>query len=76
MNGDTALAALRGAGETTPVAAVTANATPGDTERYAAQGFAGVLAKPFTPEQMRALLMGIVWPRHRAAAAVGAATTS
>jgi CheY-like chemotaxis protein len=60
MNGDTALAGLRAAGHAVPVAAVTANATPYDTERYIAQGFAGVLAKPFTQDQMAALLSGVL----------------
>ena len=58
MNGDTALAAMRSAGHHVPVAAVTANATPGDVARYAAQGFAAALAKPFTLDEMRALLAG------------------
>ncbi len=57
MNGDTALAALRAAGSHVPVAAVTANATPADAERYAAQGFVGVMGKPFTQAQMAALLV-------------------
>ena len=60
MNGDTALAALRAAGCTLPVAAVTANATPADAERYAQQGFAGVLGKPFSLAQMEALLAGVL----------------
>jgi CheY-like chemotaxis protein len=56
MNGDTALRALRAAGWSVPVAAVTANAAPEDAERYRSQGFAGVLAKPFNQAQMEALL--------------------
>jgi CheY-like chemotaxis protein len=56
MNGDTALAGLRAEGWGVPVAAVTANATPEDVERYRAQGFAGVLAKPFTQAQVYDLL--------------------
>ena len=60
MNGDTALRALRAAGATLPVAAVTANATHEDIERYRAQGFAGVLAKPFKIDEMHALLAAIL----------------
>ena len=56
MNGDAALRALRGAGHGMPVLAVTANATPEDNERYISQGFAGVLGKPFSAEQMHAVL--------------------
>lgn len=60
MNGDAALRTARAAGWMLPVAAVTANATPEDTERYRAQGFAAVLAKPFTAEQMHALIAGLL----------------
>jgi CheY-like chemotaxis protein len=60
MNGDTALAELRAAGYCVPVAAVTANATPADAARYQAQGFAGVLGKPFTLDEMHALLTRIL----------------
>ena len=60
MNGDTALRALRAAGATLPVAAVTANATHEDIERYRTQGFAGALAKPFTAEQMTAMLARVL----------------
>ena len=56
MNGDAALAALRGAGHRVPVLAVTANATHDDRERYLSQGFADVVGKPFTLEQMHAAL--------------------
>ena len=60
MNGDTALRALRAAGSAVPVAAVSANAMHEDVARYRSQGFAGVLAKPFSPPQMRALLERIL----------------
>ena len=60
VNGDVALAGLRAAGYVVPVAAVTANATHEDVERYLAQGFAAVLAKPFTPPQMQALLESVL----------------
>jgi CheY-like chemotaxis protein len=60
MNGDTALAALRSAGEDVPVAAVTANATPHDVHRYLEQGFTGALGKPFSQAQMQKLLAGIL----------------
>ena len=63
MNGDVALAALRTAGCAIPVAAVTANATHEDEERYLAQGFAGLLPKPFTQAQMRTLLESVM-PRE------------
>jgi CheY-like chemotaxis protein len=62
MNGDTALAGLRAAGYSVPVAAVTANATLEDVERYKAQGFASVLAKPFSAPQMQALLESVLRP--------------
>ncbi len=62
MNGDTALAALRAAGCGVPVAAVTANVTPGDVERYEAQGFAGTLGKPFTGDAMHGLLASMLCP--------------
>ncbi len=61
MNGDTALRALRTMGfATVPVAAVTANSTPEDIERYLEQGFAASLSKPFSPEQMHALLCSVL----------------
>ena len=60
MNGDAALAELRAAGATLPVAAVTANAPPEDAERYRAQGFAGVLAKPFPIVQMHAMIDSVL----------------
>ena len=57
LNGDGALAALRAAGHSRlPVLLCTANATRGDAERYDALGFAGVLGKPLSPEQLRAAL--------------------
>ena len=62
MNGDAALRVARAAGAAVPIAAVTANATPEDAERYRAEGFSGVLAKPFTAEQMHALLAGLLQP--------------
>ncbi len=61
MNGDVALGVLRAAGYgSLPVAAVTANATPADAARYAAQGFAGTLGKPFTVDAMHALLARVL----------------
>ena len=62
MNGDTALATMRAAGCTLPVAAVTANTTPADVARYGAQGFAGVLGKPFTGDEMHGLLASVMCP--------------
>jgi CheY-like chemotaxis protein len=62
MNGDAALTALRAGGWRLPVAAVTANAVTEDVERYRAEGFAGVLGKPFTQEQLRELLVGMLHP--------------
>lgn len=56
LNGDAALSALRAAGYSLPVLLCTANATNADAERYLAQGFCGLLGKPFTPEQMRSAL--------------------
>lgn len=64
MNGDVALALLRASGSDLPVAAVTANATPEDTSRYLSQGFSGVLAKPFSQAQMRALIEQVLRVRR------------
>lgn len=61
MNGDTALGALRAAGCMLPVAAVTANATPGDVERYHHQGFAGALGKPFVIGQIHELIANVLY---------------
>ena len=53
LDGDGALAALRAAGHALPVVLSTAHATAADTERYRGLGFAALLAKPFSPEQLR-----------------------
>jgi CheY-like chemotaxis protein len=62
MNGDVALRELQATGCAIRVAAVTANATPEDVKRYLKQGFAGVLAKPFSQAQLHALLAGLLPP--------------
>ncbi len=54
LDGDAALAALRQAGHAAlPVVLATAHATAADAERYRGVGFAGLLSKPFSPEQLR-----------------------
>jgi CheY-like chemotaxis protein len=53
LDGDGALAALRAAGQALPVVLSTAHATAADSERYRGLGFAALLAKPFSPEQLR-----------------------
>jgi CheY-like chemotaxis protein len=60
-NGDVALAALRAAGHVAlPVVLSTANATRADVDRYMALGFASVLGKPFSPEQLHAAISGAI----------------
>ena len=59
VNGDAALVSLRTAGYVLPVLFCTANATSADAERYRALGFAGLLGKPFTAEQMHAVIAGL-----------------
>ena len=53
LDGDAALAALRAAGHALPVVLCTAHATAADGDRYRGLGFAALLAKPFSPEQLR-----------------------
>jgi CheY-like chemotaxis protein len=55
MNGDVACAALRGAGWTLPILAV--SGTADDPGLVRAAGFSGVLGKPFSLEQLRAALV-------------------
>ena len=56
VNGDAALAALRAAGHELPVVLCTANATSADAARYESLGFASLVGKPFSPDQMRAAI--------------------
>lgn len=63
MNGDASLAALRAAHYTLPVVLSTANATRSDAVRYRALGFAGQLAKPFSPEQMHEAIARAIAPQ-------------
>jgi signal transduction histidine kinase/ActR/RegA family two-component response regulator len=59
MDGPTAAQAIRklgGAFVTLPMVALTANAMPGDAERYAAAGMTFYLSKPFSPDQLSAIL--------------------
>jgi signal transduction histidine kinase/ActR/RegA family two-component response regulator len=59
MDGPTASLAIRGLGggaAALPIVALTANATPGDAERYAAAGMDFYLSKPFSPDQLSAVL--------------------
>ena len=56
VNGDVACAALRAAGFTAPVIAVTGNATSEDAVAYARAGFTATLGKPFGPRDLRACL--------------------
>ncbi len=62
MNGDGALASLRGAGHALPVLLCTANATSGDTTRFRSLGFAGQLGKPYWSDQMHAALVAAMAP--------------
>jgi CheY-like chemotaxis protein len=72
LDGEAALAALRAAGDKTPVVACTANATHGDVTRYRAAGFAAVLPKPFKQGDLHDVLVHVLTPA-RAASAVAAA---
>ena len=56
VNGDVACAALRAAGFTAPVIAVTGNATSVDAVAYAHAGFTATLGKPFSARDLRACL--------------------
>ena len=56
VNGDVACAALRAAGFTAPVIAVTGNATAHDAAGYALVGFTATLGKPFGARELRATL--------------------
>jgi signal transduction histidine kinase/CheY-like chemotaxis protein len=59
MDGPTASRAIRDLGGATaalPIVALTANAMPGDAERYAAAGMNFYLSKPFSPDQLSAIL--------------------
>ncbi len=59
MDGLAAAQAIRklgGAFGALPMVALTANAMPGDAERYAAAGMGLYLSKPFTPDQLSAIL--------------------
>ena len=56
VNGDVACAALRAAGYTMPVIAVTGNATSEDTLAYRRAGFTATLGKPFGVSGLRVCL--------------------
>jgi len=59
MDGPTAAQAIRklgGAVAALPIVALTANAMPGDAERYTAAGMNLYLSKPFSPDQLSAIL--------------------
>jgi signal transduction histidine kinase/ActR/RegA family two-component response regulator len=51
-----AIRALGGAYATVPIVALTANAMPGDAATYAAAGMNFYLSKPFSPDQLSAIL--------------------
>ena len=57
MGGDAACRALRAAGHSLPVLAVTANSTATDVTAYTADGFTALLPKPFTLDQLRDALL-------------------
>lgn len=67
QNGDDACAALRAAGCAVHILAVTANVGSVDRAKYAARGFSGVLAKPFSVEELREALRAVGVPRAAAA---------
>jgi signal transduction histidine kinase/ActR/RegA family two-component response regulator len=59
MDGPTAAQAIRklgGKNTALPIVALTANAMPGDAERYTAAGMNLYLSKPFSPDQLSAVL--------------------
>ena len=56
VSGDAALRALRAAGHALPVVLCTANATLSESGRYRDLGFIDVAGKPFTTEQLHAVL--------------------
>jgi signal transduction histidine kinase/ActR/RegA family two-component response regulator len=59
MDGPTAAQAIRKLGgkpAALPIVALTANAMPGDAERYTAAGMNFYLSKPFSPDQLSAVL--------------------
>jgi len=59
MDGPTAARAIRDLGDAyagVPIVALTANAMPGDAERYEASGMKFYLSKPFSPDQLSATL--------------------
>jgi signal transduction histidine kinase/ActR/RegA family two-component response regulator len=59
MDGPTASRAIRalgGAYAGLPIVALTANAMPGDADKYAASGMNFYLSKPFSPDQLSAIL--------------------
>jgi signal transduction histidine kinase/ActR/RegA family two-component response regulator len=65
MDGPAAARAIRklgGAYATLPIVALTANAMPGDAERYAAAGMDLYLSKPFSPDQLSATLRRAAGP--------------
>jgi signal transduction histidine kinase/ActR/RegA family two-component response regulator len=65
MDGPTAAQAIRKLGGTVaavPIVALTANAMPGDAERYAAAGMDFYLSKPFSPDQLSAILRRAAGP--------------
>ena len=72
LDGDGALVSLRGAGYALPVVLCTAHAAAADAERYCGLGFAALLPKPFSPEQLRGAVARALPPAAPpAAAAVG-----
>jgi signal transduction histidine kinase/ActR/RegA family two-component response regulator len=65
MDGPTAAQAIRklgGAAAALPIVALTANAMPGDAERYTAAGMNLYLSKPFSPDQLSAILRRAAGP--------------
>jgi signal transduction histidine kinase/ActR/RegA family two-component response regulator len=65
MDGPTAAQAIRrlgGKAAGTPIVALTANAMPGDAERYAAAGMNFYLSKPFSPDQLSTILRRAAGP--------------
>jgi signal transduction histidine kinase/ActR/RegA family two-component response regulator len=65
MDGPSAAQAIRklgGAVAAVPIVALTANAMPGDAERYAAAGMNLYLSKPFSPDQLSAILRRAAGP--------------
>ena len=69
LDGVGATRALRAAGETLPIIALTANADPWDAASYLAQGMDGVVEKPIKAERLLSAINGLFEPEGERVAA-------